>query len=88
VDALCLIQDDALTMREGIQSMNFIYENALATVVAADGLNAETGLLRLSTKWLSKSQAVQVIKPGLRLTAIGALDVHLKKSKWSSRAWT
>lgn len=86
VDSLCLVQDDPRSMRDGIQLMNFVYENAFATIIAADGPDAKVGLRRLGST--SSKQCVQTIKPGFRLMALGALDIHLKKSKWSSRAWT
>jgi Heterokaryon incompatibility protein (HET) len=88
VDSLCLVQDDHQTMVDGINSMNFIFENALATIVAAEGSDASVGLRRLHSKSPSSTQRVHTIKQGLSLTAIGACDVHVKKSKWSSRAWT
>lgn len=89
VDALCLVQDDQISMRDGIQSMNLVYENAFATIVAADGSDPHTGLSRLHSKSsFSSTNCMQTVKPGLRLMALGALDVHLKKSKWSSRSWT
>ncbi len=89
IDALCLVQDDQDSMRDGIQLMNFIYENAIATIIAADGSDPHTGLRRLhSTSSYSSINCVQTVKPGLPLMALGALDVHLKESKWSSRSWT
>lgn len=88
VDSLCLVQDDDKLMKEGIQSMNFVYQNALATIVAADGSDAEVGLRRLHWTLDRKTQSVHTIKPGFRLMALGAMEVYLKRSKWNSRAWT
>jgi Heterokaryon incompatibility protein (HET) len=88
VDALCLVQDDDESMVDGIQSMHFIYHNALASIVAADGLDANDGLRRLTSTSSSETQSLQTIKPGFRLMAVGAMELHLKKSKWASRAWT
>ncbi|KAF7510751.1 hypothetical protein GJ744_006117 [Endocarpon pusillum] len=89
VDVLCLVQDDKNSMKEGIQLMNFVYENALATIVAADGSNPHAGLRRLhSNSTYPSTNCVQTMKPGLRLMALGALDLYLKKLKWSSRSWT
>ncbi len=88
VDTLCLVQDDRESMIDDIRSMDFIYQNALVTIVAADEPDANGGLQRLWSTSSSKTQSVQTIKPGLRLMALGAMDVHLKKSKWTSRAWT
>jgi hypothetical protein len=88
VDALCLIQDDHESMVDGIQSMHFVFQNALASIVAADGLDANLGLIRLASTSSSKTQSLQTIKPGFRLMAVGAMELHLKKSKWTSRAWT
>lgn len=88
VDALCLVQDDPQSMVAGIQSMNCVFQNAIATIVAADGSDSTVGLRRLHSRLASNSQRVETIKPGFRLMAIGALDVYLKRAKWSSRAWT
>jgi Heterokaryon incompatibility protein (HET) len=89
VGSLCPIQDDEESMADGIKSMNFVYHNALATVVASDGQDANTGLQRIrSTSSSSPTQQVQTVKPGLRLMAVGAVDLNLKNSKWASRAWT
>jgi Heterokaryon incompatibility protein (HET) len=88
VDALCLVQDDRESMIDGIQSMHFVYQNALASIVAADGPDANVGLRRLTSTSSSKTQSLQTIKPGFRLMALGAMEFHLQKSKWTSRAWT
>lgn len=88
VDAICLLQDDPQSMLSGIRSMNFIFQNALATIVAADGSNSRIGLQRLHSTLALNSKPVETIKPGLQLMAIGALDVYLARAKWFSRAWT
>jgi hypothetical protein len=86
VDCLCLVQDDPLFLEDGIQLMHFVYRDAFATIIAADGPDAEIGLLRLGST--SSKQLVQTIQPGFRLIALAALENHLKESKWASRAWT
>ena len=44
VDALCLIQDDAIDVQLGATVMDCIYGRATFTVAAAGGTNAGSGL--------------------------------------------
>lgn len=41
VDALCLVQDD---VPNGMQLMDFVYENAPAKIIAVNGSAADVGL--------------------------------------------
>jgi Heterokaryon incompatibility protein (HET) len=57
VDALCLTQDDPNSMKDGIRSMDLIYENALATIIAADGSDTSTGIRRLDAGYPKEKSA-------------------------------
>jgi hypothetical protein len=86
VDALCIVQDDDVEKARTIAVMNNIYRNALLTVAAADGKDADVGLVGLD--------------PGSRhiQSVVGSVDnifltleepaPELAHSVWSSRAWT
>jgi hypothetical protein len=44
VDMLCIVQDDPQSKHSEIQNMGNIYEGAYVTVIAASGINAESGI--------------------------------------------
>ncbi|KAL2062307.1 hypothetical protein VTL71DRAFT_6573 [Oculimacula yallundae] len=44
VDALCIVQDDAVNKQGEINKMDTIYSEAFATIVAMSGLDADSGL--------------------------------------------
>ncbi|KAF2107750.1 heterokaryon incompatibility protein-domain-containing protein, partial [Lophiotrema nucula] len=86
VDALCIVQDDDVEKARTFAVMNHIYRNALLTIAAADGKNADVGLIGLD--------------PGSRhiQSVVGSVDnifltlqepaPELAVSPWASRAWT
>jgi hypothetical protein len=103
VDALCLIQD-SLEDLHLFNAMGEIYSHAAFTIVAADGEDANTGLLGVFTvpRWGPRShseellnirkpavqQTVEVL-PQLRLSvALRGLQPGLNMSPWNQRAWT
>ncbi|KAF2100843.1 HET-domain-containing protein [Rhizodiscina lignyota] len=100
VDALCIIQDDDIDKKTQLRSMGAIYGCASATVVAAAGESAESGLpgLRPGTRWFEQAE-VPVLeakegKPAMSLmTTInpvnGMFPVHyLDETRWNTRGWT
>lgn len=44
IDALCIVQDDMENKLRDIQQMDVVYNKAFATIVAMDGLDADSGL--------------------------------------------
>jgi hypothetical protein len=75
LDRLCIIQDDASSKHQQIQSMAYIYQNAALTIIAASGKDTSFGLpgIRPRRNFVHKSDSFQV-------------DVG--KSVWNERAWT
>jgi len=85
VDCLCLTNDDAQELRQGISSMFKIYNGAYATVVAANGSTAEAGLPRLYRESRHPERAFENIKPGLSLISVAYLDQCLEHTAWYTR---
>jgi hypothetical protein len=87
VDSLCIVQDDYDTKQNTINKMNLLYENALLTIIAATGDNADAGLpgVRPHTRILKQESAI--IAEDLKMIVPHYLKT-LEHSAWASRAWT
>ena len=98
VDALCILQGDALEAAKNIACMDRVYGNAVATIVAGQGESAYTGLGGILPKqFLDASpasprhlyQKSAEVKNSLALVAPLATTCHgLDTSAWNARAWT
>ncbi|KAK8218885.1 heterokaryon incompatibility protein-domain-containing protein [Phyllosticta capitalensis] len=78
VDRLCILQDDddPHGQKKGqIERMGDIYYHAIATLVAATGTDARSGLCGVSTPLEATTE---------RISSYDALQ----KSKWATRGWT
>ena len=86
VDALCLIQNSKYDLQMGIEDMLMIYDNALFTIVAAAGSDANADLpgVRPGTRDLMKQS--ENLGQGIRAVVIRSLDSHLTQSKYMTRA--
>ncbi|KAK3365346.1 heterokaryon incompatibility protein-domain-containing protein, partial [Lasiosphaeria ovina] len=90
IDALCLVQDDGQDMAHGIENMDIIYEGALATVIAANGKDQNSGLtgIRYDVERLAQ-QPVREVVPGVELAVFtGGMSEYLGTTHYSSRGWT
>ncbi|KAN0120361.1 HET domain containing protein [Hyaloscypha variabilis] len=85
VDALCIKQDDESEKETQIGQMDKIYANAVVTIVAADGKNANSPLLGVSTE-RKIDQVVAEVRPNVNVL----IPVPTGKSlaPWETRAWT
>lgn len=91
VDAYCIDQSDAKDVQENIARMAAIYQNAYFTIVAADGENADNGLIRLGAGQSSAEQPVSIGSGEGRALLIRSRPTifdMLQDTKWNSRAWT
>jgi hypothetical protein len=88
VDALCLVQNDAVDMQNGIEVMDLIYERAALCIVAASGDSADAGLpgARLGNRFVTSR--VERILPGIQLVVHNELDHVLRSSSYNRRGWT
>jgi len=87
-DALCLVQNDPEDVGNGVKAMDLIYENALLTIVAACGHDANAGLLGVSPGTRLATTETAEVAPGVKLGYYIGLDEYLKRLPYSSRAWT
>lgn len=90
-DALCLIQNDNEDIQRGLESMDYIYEQARFTIVGACGHDADAGLpgvLPGSRLGARDSGILDEIVPGIVLGLDISLDLSLKPSSYRSRGWT
>jgi hypothetical protein len=87
VDSLCILQDGGDHKQATINQMNLIYENALLTIVAAEGTDATAGLPGVGNRPRSQRQRCDLIGPRLKMIVPHSLEA-LEHSKWASRAWT
>jgi hypothetical protein len=86
VDALCIIQDDSISKQSMIERMHVIYQNALLTVFAATGSDANAGLPGVTSP-RGTVQQVATMPDGLKFI----FPMHylgIKSSIWASRGWT
>lgn len=81
VDSLCIIQDDARTKHDQIQSMAGIYANSYVTIIAGNGWDANHGL-----------RGLQGITEPRQLSSFLKTDFQENlqpySSIWYSRGWT
>ena len=84
VDRYCIweLEDKHLQ----IQNMDEIYKNALTTIVAADGNNAESGLSGVSRPRYHQSSFWT--NAGTIAYTFPHVSYHLAMSKWVTRGWT
>jgi hypothetical protein len=87
IDSLCIVQDSSHSWNLNARAMHLIYGNALFTICAADGNDANTGLLALDathrpTQWIEECGG------GLELLLHQPSEVNIGISRWNKRAWT
>jgi len=87
-DSLCLVQDDMEELQRNIKMMDYIFEGAYVTVVAAAGDGANHGLPGIGSTPRRLPQLIASIKPGLAFLYLRPVDTHLTASLWATRGWT
>jgi hypothetical protein len=88
VDALCLVQNDARELEQGINVMDQIYERSRLTIVAACGHDANAGLPGVRDGSRKDTVIATQVIPGTHLGLYLGLDRLLDRSVYYSRAWT
>jgi len=88
IDALCLVQNDAADMQNGIEVMDLIYERADLCIIAASGDNANAGLPGVRDGCRLITNRVEQIQPGIKLAVYNDLDHVLRSSAYNRRGWT
>jgi hypothetical protein len=90
VDALCIVQDDPALQKAQLAQMGLIYSLAAFTIVAASGNNADAGLPGVRAGTRDVNQNIVRVGEKILLEVVDGYGYYggLKKSSWSTRAWT
>ncbi|KAI1813084.1 heterokaryon incompatibility protein-domain-containing protein [Poronia punctata] len=89
IDQLCLIQDDDGDRGTGINAMDLVYEQAHFTIVAASGMDADSGLPGVREGSRSEIRQVKTeVMPGVNLVLRHTMQDMLIKSEYHHRGWT
>ena len=87
VDALCIIQDDALDLERSLGEMGNIYRNSVLTICACCGEDAAYGLPGVRPDTRKTDQRAAVVG-NMVLGNVLPCSEAIEKSKWSTRGWT
>ncbi len=89
VDCLCIVQDDPIHAASQIDSMGSIYSNSYLTLCAADGGDAESGLLgiRQCSSPRNVQQDILAFADG-PMSSKWVKDMDNKVSVYDARGWT
>jgi hypothetical protein len=87
VDSLCIVQDDATQKKQNIMQMDIIYKEALLTIVALSGQDANS-LLPGVRPYSRPPQAAAMIGNVSAIATPPMLLDALRISKYDSRGWT
>ncbi|KAI0970404.1 heterokaryon incompatibility protein-domain-containing protein [Xylaria arbuscula] len=85
IDSLCIVQDSGRNFNLNARAMHSIYGNSTITICAADGRDAQTGLLALEKK---AEQRIARIKEGTSLVLHRPCEISIDRTEWNKRAWT
>ncbi|PVH68637.1 HET-domain-containing protein, partial [Cadophora sp. DSE1049] len=86
VDKYCIEQNETEEKQTQIDNMDKIYEGAYATIVAASGEDARSGLPGVSRARLL--QPTELVGTRVFASTLPSLSLTLSTSKWMTRAWT
>ncbi|TVY22810.1 hypothetical protein LHYA1_G008400 [Lachnellula hyalina] len=87
VDRYCIDQEDGPDKLDQIRQMDVIYNNAVATIMAAAGEDSSYGLPGVGTK-TRKPQHSLDLGSHLLVSIQPHASNRVNSSKWASRAWT
>jgi len=87
VDALCIQQDNHDEITDQIGNMRQVYEQAIVTIVALSGTNAEAGIAGVTPGSRESQARIKVQGFDLILEEMGLKGV-LQSTQWSTRGWT
>lgn len=87
VDALCIMQDNAIEVEQQVSEMNLVYKGAVLTIVNASSRDANRGLPGVQPKI-----RVDVPSKSINGTTVAlareSFDRAMARSVWKTRAWT
>jgi hypothetical protein len=86
VDALCIVQDDESVKHADLMNMGAIYANAVVTIVAAQGDDADAGLRGIEGVSSPRDLGQRICR--LANGFIMSARFDYKHGTWHSRGWT
>ena len=86
VDSLCICQDDSMNKHLQIANMAHIYQSAVATLVALNAKDADSGLPGVRPYQKPRIQPIERVHH-IQMTTL-LPDIHDHQSVYSTRAWT
>ncbi|KAF4449462.1 HET-domain-containing protein [Fusarium austroafricanum] len=87
IDALCIVQDSRHSWNLNARAMHLIYGNSVLTICAADGTDANAGLLALDDNHKTRQMVVNY-GPGVCLMLHRPAETSIETTQWNRRAWT
>jgi hypothetical protein len=87
VDALCIQQDNHDEVTDQIGNMHQVYEQAIITIVALSGINAEAGIAGATAGSRESQARIKIQGFDLILEEMGPKG-GISVRKWSTRGWT
>ena len=88
VDSLCICQDDVESKMCQIMNMGNIYSQALVTIIAASGNNANAGLPGVRAFSRNSAQRTECVQGMILANELPPLEDIIGQSYWNTRAWT
>lgn len=87
VDSLCICQDEMEHKLNQIMNMRNIYSQALFTIIAASGKNADAGIPGLQEFSRSSAQRTECVQGMVLANEFPYIDM-VENSYWNTRGWT
>jgi hypothetical protein len=90
VDSVCIIQDDAIDQKSQLSIMALIYTNAIFTIIATHGEDANAGLPGIRSGSRKCGQTLLNTEHGCLVSVVdkGGVESGVSKSRWNERGWT
>lgn len=89
IDQFCVNQDDCAIKYEQIRTMSMVYADAVVTLVAASGSDANHGLPGAPNHPFPRKGRHSVVMDGCIISEEAApIDLGIQNSTWTSRGWT
>ncbi len=88
VDSLCICQDEMENKMSQVMNMGNIYSQALLTIVAASGSNANAGLPGVRAFSRNSGQRTECVQGMILANELPQLEDIIGQSYWNTRAWT
>jgi hypothetical protein len=89
VDRLCIIQDEPTHLTQQLQQMASIYANSHFTIIAADGADADYGLLGVASDTSPRIYKEMLFRFTANFNMIEKPRVEFRgEAFWHTRAWT